>query len=123
MGAQTSTSACANATTPAPTTSISICPAGWRLPTGGSSGEYVALNTSVNGGSTLNDAGLRSTWLMQRAGMWYDDFSSAGDSGTYWSSTQVTPDAADQMYYSSGSGFGVTYFFKNSGNAVRCVAV
>lgn len=35
-----------------------ICPAGWRLPTGSSSGEYMQLNNVVNGGSTTSAAGL-----------------------------------------------------------------
>lgn len=36
-----------------------ICPNGWRLPTGGSSGEYAALNTAIGGGTT-NDGVWRS---------------------------------------------------------------
>ena len=35
-----------------------ICPVGWRLPTGGQSGEYVTLNNLANNGSTNTDSGL-----------------------------------------------------------------
>ena len=35
-----------------------ICPAGWRLPTGGQSGEFVNLNDLANDGSLITDAGL-----------------------------------------------------------------
>ncbi|HMS93397.1 MAG TPA: FISUMP domain-containing protein, partial [Candidatus Saccharibacteria bacterium] len=66
MGGQ-ATAACANATTPAPNPSISICPAGWRLPT---AGDFVLLNNTVNNGSNSNDEGMRNTWLMQYAGAW-----------------------------------------------------
>lgn len=37
-----------------------ICPAGWRLPTGGAGGEYAALNTAINAGQTRSDANFRS---------------------------------------------------------------
>lgn len=33
-------------------TATSICPTGWHLPTGGAEGEFYALNTAVNDGST-----------------------------------------------------------------------
>lgn len=36
-----------------------ICPAGWRLPTGGNNGEYNNLNVQENSGRTNNDSGLR----------------------------------------------------------------
>ncbi len=35
-----------------------ICPAGWRLPTGGSNGEYAGLNRASNNGSTNSNTGL-----------------------------------------------------------------
>lgn len=121
MGAQTSTSACANATTPAPNVNTSICPAGWRLPTG-NGGEFGALNTAVNGGSTSTDAGLLSGWLAQRGGYWSSGFSYQGSYGYYWSSTQ------NSATYGYGLGFSSTlvnpasYGYKGGGFAVRCVA-
>ncbi len=36
-----------------------ICPAGWRLPIGGTSGEFVTLNTLINNNSTSSDVGFR----------------------------------------------------------------
>jgi len=57
-------------TTPLPVTTASICPSGWRLPTS-SGGEFTALNTAINGGSTTSDASLISSpWLAQRGGKW-----------------------------------------------------
>ena len=37
-----------------------ICPAGWRLPTGGSSGEYKALNIAINNGATNTSVAWRN---------------------------------------------------------------
>ncbi len=131
MGAQTSTAACANASTPAPNTNISACAAGWRLPTGGPSSEFEALNNAVNGGSTNNDAGLRTNWLGQKGGSWFGGFS--GGEGNYWSATAKTGDndavyrltwwmhatnPASSYVYSNISAAG-----KSFGFAVRCVAI
>ena len=122
MGAQTTTSACANATTPAPSTTISICPANWRLPIG-NGGEFILLNNAVNSGLTNTDAGLRSEWLAQRSGSWGSGFGSQGSSGYYWSSTQYSAASAYHLYFGSTS-VGPAYFNgKVSGFAVRCVAV
>ena len=124
MKAQTGTTACLNATTPLPDTTKSICPAGWRLPTGGSGGEFATLNTAINGGSTSSDAGLIALpWLAQRGGYWVAGFSYQGSSGSYWSSMQNS--SSTSAYYLS---FGSTYVSpsngngKDSGRAVRCVA-
>jgi uncharacterized protein (TIGR02145 family)/prepilin-type N-terminal cleavage/methylation domain-containing protein len=117
MGVQASTNACSNSSTPASNAAISICPAGWRLPT---SAEFNALNTGVNGGSGSSDTGLRNNWLMQRAGEWNTGFYSQGDVGGYWTSVNSAPGYADYMYYGDGPGYGVTYYFKNSGQSIRC---
>jgi len=37
-----------------------ICPAGWRLPTGNTNGEYNAFNTAINNGATNNDVKWRN---------------------------------------------------------------
>jgi uncharacterized protein (TIGR02145 family) len=123
MGAQTSTSACANATTPAPNTSISICPSGWRLPTGNTGGEFQALNTAINSGSTASDSGLRSTWLGMYSGLWYDSFYTQGSDGYYWSSTQDSATGAYNLAFGSSYVLLSDYSNKQVGFAVRCVAV
>ena len=122
MGAQTTTSACANATTPAPSTTISICPANWRLPIG-NGGEFTLLNNAVNSGLTNTDAGLRSEWLAQRSGYWYNGFGSQGSYGYYWSSTQSSATSAHYLSFSSTSVYPAGTSNKLGGFAVRCVAV
>jgi uncharacterized protein (TIGR02145 family)/prepilin-type N-terminal cleavage/methylation domain-containing protein len=120
MGAQTSTSACANATTPVPDTNVSTCPSGWRLPTG-NGGELGALNTAVNGGSSTTDAGLRTNWLSQYSGYWLTSFGDQGSAGYYWSSTQFNATLGYYWYLFSGSSYsnGIN---KAYGLAVRCLA-
>ena len=123
MGAQTTTSACANATTPAPSTTISICPANWRLPIG-NGGEFTLLNNAVNSGLTNTDAGLRSEWLAQRSGGWNYGFLDQGSYGYYWSSTQHSAAGAYLLNFDSTSVYPANgYANKSSGYAVRCVAV
>ncbi|MDR3298407.1 MAG: hypothetical protein LBT19_03525, partial [Candidatus Nomurabacteria bacterium] len=99
---QTTTSACANTTTPAPNTSISVCPSGWRLPTGGTGGEFQALATAI--GATSDAAGstiLRSTWLGMYSGYWFNSFTNQGSFGYYWSSTQYSDTLAYNLYFYS----------------------
>lgn len=127
MGVQTTTAACANAETPAVNTSISICPAGWRLPTGGASGEFTALNTAVNGGLTNTDAGLRTAWLAQRGGAWFSAFphmNNAGTNGGYFAATPAPGfgSVAFGMSFSATSVSTSIGHDKGTGYAVRCVA-
>ncbi len=119
MGGQ-ATAACANATTPAPDPNVSVCPAGWRLPTGDVGSEFDDLNTAVNGGNTNTDAGLRTGWLGQRGGTWYSGFG-ANTVGEYWSSTQYSSGNAHDLYFDSGLVLFDFAEFKRSGLAVRCV--
>ena len=122
MGGQ-DTAACANATTtPAPIPTTNICPAGWRLPTGGSGGEFTALNTAINAGGTSSDAGLLTSGLFQRSGTWSNGFSGQGSYGFYWSSSQYSTALAYLLYFNSTSVNPAYANGKLYGFAVRCVA-
>ena len=122
MKAQTGTSACLNATTPLPDTTKSICPAGWRLPTGGSSSEFSALATAINATSdAAGSTNLRTTWLAQYGGGWYGGFYGQGSYGYYWSATQGSSNYAyvlgfNSSYVSPSNGIDKYY-----GRAVRCL--
>ena len=122
MGGQ-NTGACANATTPVPTPAANICPSGWRLPTGGSGGEFTALNNAINGGQGI-DSGLLSNGLFQRNGFWNNGFGNQGAVGYVWSSTQHSATYAYYLYLSSTSvdptGYGGNG--KSNAFAVRCIA-
>lgn len=108
-----------------------ICPAGWRLPTGGSSsGEFRALANVLNGG--VND---RNTSQKIRSfphnfylsggvnGSGAIDF--AGTSGDYWSSTSMGGTSAYALRLSINRvDYGITGsgLISIHGSAVRCVA-
>lgn len=123
MGVQTTTSACANALTPAPSPSVSICPANWRLPTGqATTGEFTLLNNAINGGLANTDAGLRASWLAQPGGYWYDGFSGQGILGYYWSATQDSAANARDLYFHGSRVYPSYDNSKSTGFSVRCVA-
>lgn len=121
MGGQ-ATAACANATTPATVGTTSVCPAGWRLPTG-NGGELAALNASVNGGSTSTNAGLLTNWLSQLSGGWFGSFVNQDFNAIYWSSTPQTASDAYTMY-SDDSWINTSFnYSKSYAFAVRCIAI
>jgi len=123
-GGDLASSGCSSTiTTPLPVTTASICPSGWRLPTS-NGGEFTALNTAINGGSTTTDAGLIGTpWLAQRGGVWDWGFSYQGSVGYYWSSTQYSATDAYYLVFHSTGLSPASNLNKFFGFAVRCIAV
>jgi len=127
-GGQTGNGACSDVSPAVVNANISICPSGWRLPTG-NGGELVALNAAINGGSINTDVGLiGDKWLGQRGGRWMDGFTLQGNYGYYWSSSQPLP-MAFLPNFAYELQFNGTYVnpsisgMKYMGKAVRCVAV
>ena len=120
MGGQPS--ACQNAVG-AGFTSASVCPAGWRLPTGGTNGEFNELIAAIDETTEgLVAAALPTTWLSQFGGAWYSTFGEQGSSGRYWSSTQNSSDYAHVLNsYTIWSVDPVYYTYKTNGLSVRCV--
>ena len=95
-----------------------ICPAGWRMPTGGPDGEYVNTETLYGG-----DAGFIDALKMPLSGNYYDDIRYNIDSlGYFWSSTFYS---AEEMYNpvvsSTGSNASNNYYYRNQGFAMRCI--
>ncbi len=122
-GGQVGNGACDGASSTAVNTTISICPAGWRLPTG-NGGEFTALNTAINGGLTNTDAGLiGNPWLAQRGGRWNSGFTNQGSFGYYWSYTQSAATSASGLYFQSTFLTPTNNDYKYNGFAVRCVAI
>lgn len=100
-----------------------ICPAGWRLPTGGNSGEFVTLNNLANNGSTTVDTGLVK---------FPDNFIYSGDYnntkpgghnsyGRWWS---ATPNGNNNAYRLGVTAKGATpanVYDKWDAFAIRCI--
>ena len=122
MGGQ-NTAACANATTPAPVPTINICPAGWRLPTGGSGGEFQVMNNTVYAGKADSDSSIiGAPGLFQRSGVWDIGFYDQGSYGYYWSSTQSSAADARLLFFVSVLVNPASNGSKYGGFAVRCIA-
>jgi len=111
------------AATPADPT-INICPAGWRLPTGGVSNnanEFWNLNQAINNG--LNTpVGLLNNSLFQYSGLFGSgSFTSIGIVGFYWSSTVFNVANSRVLNFSAGSVGPADGTNRGFGLTVRCV--
>lgn len=105
-----------------------ICPAGWRLPTGGSSGEYKTIlelyrtneyNYAVRLAAPITDGGA----ALALAGNFFDSGpSSVGSYGYYWSSTSSNGVWAYYFIFNGGAYADASYnTYRSYGHAVRCV--
>ena len=100
-----------------------ICPAGWRLPTGGSSGEYAALNTQINNGSSSTDAGLVKfpADFIYAGDYNYNKPGGRNNYGRYWS---ATPNGVNNAYRLGVTAAGATptgSYNKWDAFAIRCI--
>ncbi|MCL2371632.1 hypothetical protein FWC63_02730, partial [Candidatus Saccharibacteria bacterium] len=126
MGGQPAACQTAAATPTDP--SINICPAGWRLPTGGVSNnanEFWNLNQAINGDSVNTPSGLLTNSLFQYSGAFNTGaFNSQGTAGGgwYWSSTVVNAGNSRSLWFSSANTVSpANSNGKGLGFAVRCV--
>lgn len=111
--------------------SYSICPAGWRLPTGNTGGDFSALDIAFGGTGAYSSGGpSSSSWLY--AGPFKGVFSgyrssSFGGQGTYghlWSSSAHSSNANNAFnatFVSSTVYAGTNNTNRNTGYGVRCL--
>lgn len=129
-GAQLGTWYCAETYSPV-NIQKSICPTGWRLPSGGSGYgpghsidlDFQNLSRAINGGSATSSSGYLESWLAQYSGAWKGSFTSQGQSAHFWSSSNWSDSESWHLSMSPSSvgsvGMG-TYTKKSWGLAVRC---
>ena len=104
----------------------SICPTGWRIPTGNVSGEYSTLNINANTGSTSESVGLRAypTNFLYSGFFYGSSAYSRGSYGYYWSSS--ASDSVDYYSYCLGlsrsNSSPMADSNKGAGHSIRCVA-
>ena len=102
-------------------TSTSVCPKGWRLPKGGSSGEFQSLYNKYNSASAMMDTnGPNFKLAGNRSG---SSTSNASTNGYYWSSTAYDSYRAYYLDLNSSSVDPADYSTKYHGLAVRCIDV
>lgn len=104
--------------------SYDICPKGWRLPTGGSSGEFQTLynNSSYNTYAKMRAPISSGGAAFALAGL----FSNAApvnqsSSGNYWSSTRNNNTNMYLLYLNTSSVTPADDYNRNSGYSIRCV--
>ena len=128
------------------TAAYDICPKGWRLPTGNTSGEFYKLAQQYPAGSltgSSNTTGWTTSGVNSKAGRWLGAANAAsggaffpaagymdtrasvqapGSYGYYWSSTLPNANAAYYLYFSSNAITPATNGLRYVGISVRCVA-
>ena len=99
-------------------TTVSICPKGWRLPTGGNGGEFNILDNSYDS-SFLRSIPVNLTLsgnvaISSRGGQ--------GSYGEYWSSTIYSSGDAYDLSLNASHAGSATHYDKINGFSVRCIA-
>ena len=105
----------------------SICPKGWRLPTGGASGsnkEFEALNTAANSGSTASSAGIRSypNNFVYSGSVWNSSYSGVGSYGQYFSTSSNAGTGFFEYQIGASSVNVGRSVYRSIGDSVRCIA-
>lgn len=103
-----------------------ICPAGWRLPTGGSGGELQALSTALGGTSSTAATNFRKTvesggFGMPLSGNFLGSMSSQGTTGFLWSSSRNNDNNMNLLYYFTSSVNPTGNGNRGNGFSIRCV--
>ena len=100
-------------------TTVSICPKGWRLPTGGNSGEFKTLYDNYNSSSALRSSPVN----VALSGDVYSGLRLVrGSNGYYWSSTVVSGRGAYNLFLDASNVHVANNGDKNTGVSVRCIA-
>ena len=99
-----------------------ICPAGWRMPTGNSTGEWGALDSLINNRTASDSASIQARLSLPLSGSFR--YGSASGQGSYsygWSSTRLS---GSSMYHFLAINTGTDATandFRNYGRSVRCL--
>lgn len=96
-----------------------ICPRGWRLPTGGSSGEFRALYNNYNSAALMMGEPNFTLSGSANNGSMYNQ----GGYGSFWSSTIYDANNAQTLYLDSSTANPGNGDNKYNGFSVRCVAI
>ena len=96
-----------------------ICPKGWRMPTGNTTGEYQAL---YNNASYNTYANYRSALHLSLSGyFYYGSVDNQGSYGRWWSSTRNDNYGMYYLYADTSSIYPANDYIRYGGNSVRCV--
>ena len=100
-------------------TTVSICPKGWRLPTGGNNGEFKILYDNYNSPSALRSSPVNFTL----SGYVYSSSHRyRGSDSRYWSSTVYSGSDAYNLGLGVSNVYPTNLNGKHLGFSIRCVA-
>ena len=99
-----------------------ICPAGWRLPTGGDSGEFQTLYTQYNSNALMR-APIASAGAAFALAGGFDSSTPAnqGINSRYWSSTRLNSTSMYYMLLNTSSVYPASSRSRYGGGSIRCV--
>ena len=95
-----------------------LCPTGWRMPTGGASGEYKALYTAYSS----NITNFRNALSTPLSGYFYNSSqNSLGSWGDFWASTYYDGNYMGYLYVGSSDTDPASHRYRVDGLTMRCV--
>lgn len=99
-----------------------ICPAGWKLPVGGPSGDFAALynNSAYNSISKMRASYTSGGAAFALAGYFMTAPADQGHGGRYWTSTLDGANDMKTLAIDGGVDPDVTYS-RNVGRSIRCI--
>ena len=100
-------------------TTASICPKGWRLPTGGDNGEFKILYNNYHSSSALRSNPVNLTLSGYVSSSWHHN---QGSYGYYWSATVYLSSDAYGMNLDTSGVNPASRNNKALGFSVRCIA-
>ena len=101
-----------------------ICPKGWRLPTGGSSGEFQALynNSSYNSNAKMRASIANGGAAFALAGSFYGSTAgNQGSTGFYWSSTRSNDTSMYFLRLYTAYVDPAVSISRSNGISIRCI--
>ena len=102
--------------------SYDICPKGWRLPTGGGSGEFQALYTQYGSAANMRKSVASGGAAFALAGVFGTGSPEyQGDYGYYWASTNTFNTHMDRLYLDVQNVDATDGYYRRYGNSIRCV--
>ncbi|MBR3236615.1 hypothetical protein IKF92_02970 [Candidatus Saccharibacteria bacterium] len=100
-----------------------LCPSGWRMPSGGSAGEYGVLNSNYYTNTTASNIGSYQYALSTPlSGRFYDGSAyNQGSYGNFWPSTRLNSNNMYSLYVSSSVVVPASYYDRYNGLSMRCL--
>ena len=99
-----------------------LCPAGWRMPTGGSSGEYKALYDQYSSASEGQAVAFKNALSTPLSGSFYNGSEyHQGSDGIFWSSPYTNGNSMYSLLVTASSVRPSDYSNRSFGGSLRCI--